>query len=365
MKFISFILFYMLFYIPADAQLTMPADGGSTRATVGETIGITEVSIRYGRPALRGREGKIWGSLVHEGFIEDQSFGKKHLMPWRAGANENTTIEFSTDVLIEGKPLKAGKYGFHIAYHPSSCTLIFSKNTEGWGSYYYDEADDALRVTVTPQPMAELTERLTYTFSGQTDSSAVVSLVWEKLAIPFTVSTELQKLQLASIKREMNSTKSFDPQTYLTAAGYYLEHNINLEEALEYSRVATRIFRNFTSAYLQYQVLNKLQRSKEADSVLEESLNTANMNEVNRYGHILLREKQYTKALEVFKKNNTKYPGMYITHIGMVRGYSATGDYKKALKHADKAKALAPNEANKKNVETMMAKLKQGKDVNS
>jgi hypothetical protein len=176
----------------SDAQLTFPADGGSTKGYVGEDIGLTNVRIDYGRPAVRGREGKIWGELVYKGYAPNPGFGSATKLPWRAGANENTTISFSTDVTIEGKRLSAGKYGFFIAYDPKECTLIFSKDVDSWGSFYYNESNDALRVTVKPQPANESMERLTYTVEPKTDSSAAVVLSWEKLRIPFIVSTELQ-----------------------------------------------------------------------------------------------------------------------------------------------------------------------------
>src|SRR5579872_6068461 len=127
------------------AQLLVPADGGSVKASVSERIGITDVTINYGRPAVKGREGKIWGGLVYTGF-QNQGFGSGKDAPWRAGANENTTIEFSTDVLVEGHPLHAGKYGFFVAYGPASCTLIFSSNSTSWGSFFYDDKEDVLRV---------------------------------------------------------------------------------------------------------------------------------------------------------------------------------------------------------------------------
>ena len=134
----------------SKAQLTQPPNGGNKKAWVGERIGITDVTINYDRPGVKGREGKIWGQLVHAGFI-DQGFGSSKSAPWRAGANENTTITFSTDVTIEGKPLAAGRYGFFVAYDPNESTLVFSKNSTSWGSYFYDEKEDALRVKVKTQ----------------------------------------------------------------------------------------------------------------------------------------------------------------------------------------------------------------------
>ena len=132
-----------------NAQLTVLASGGNKKASVGERIGLTDITIHYDRPGVKGREGQIWGKLVHTGFA-DLGFGSAKAAPWRAGSNENTTIEFSTDVTIEGQPLPAGKYGFFIAYDAAECTLIFSKNSSSWGSYYYNDKEDALRVKVKP-----------------------------------------------------------------------------------------------------------------------------------------------------------------------------------------------------------------------
>src|SRR6476469_9287924 len=115
----------------AMAQVTVTPNGGNKKAWVGERVGLTDVTIHYDRPGVKGREGKIWGALVPVGFI-DQGFGNSKAAPWRAGANENTTIEFSNDVRIEGQPLKKGKYGLFIAYDPNESTLIFSNNATSW-----------------------------------------------------------------------------------------------------------------------------------------------------------------------------------------------------------------------------------------
>src|SRR6185369_17651039 len=105
----------------SNAQLTVLPNGGNKKASVTERIGLTDVTIHYDRPHVNGREGKIWGQLIPVGYT-DQGFGTSKAAPWRAGANENTTIEFSTDVKIEGQPLAAGRYGFFVAYDPNECT---------------------------------------------------------------------------------------------------------------------------------------------------------------------------------------------------------------------------------------------------
>src|ERR1700761_1068366 len=142
-------LIQLAFTYKAQAQLYSLPDAGNRRATVSEGIGITDVAIHYNRPHVRGREGHIWGQLIPPG-LTDQGFGPSKAAPWRAGANENTWIEFSTDVKIEGQTLPAGKYGFFIAYDPNECTVIFSKNYTSWGSFFYKPEEDALRVKVKP-----------------------------------------------------------------------------------------------------------------------------------------------------------------------------------------------------------------------
>jgi len=154
LKKISALLVTALCFQFSFAQLTTPADGGNKKASVSERIGITDVTLHYDRPAVKGREGKIWGQLVEKGFA-DLGFGTSKAAPWRAGANENTTITFSTDVLVEGKPLAAGTYGLFLAYGDNESTFIFSNNSTSWGSYFYDSKEDALRVNVKNKPVAK------------------------------------------------------------------------------------------------------------------------------------------------------------------------------------------------------------------
>ncbi|HYE55580.1 MAG TPA: DUF2911 domain-containing protein, partial [Chitinophagaceae bacterium] len=180
-------------------QLTTPPDGGNKKAMVGERIGLTDVTITYDRPGVKGREGHVWGELVHVGFT-DQGFGSSKAAPWRAGANENTTITFTTNVKVEGKDLPAGKYGLFVAYDPNESTVIFSRNSNSWGSYFYDEREDALRVKVKPQALDRSVEWMKYEFTNQTNNSATVNLQWEKLSIPFKVEVDLIETQLASIR---------------------------------------------------------------------------------------------------------------------------------------------------------------------
>src|SRR5258708_10274832 len=219
------------------AQLTSAPDGGNSKATVSEWVGITDVTIHYSRPGVKGRDGQIWGKLIPAGYT-DQGFGTSKASPWRAGANENTTIEFNTDVKIEGQDLPAGKYGFFVAYDPSECTLIFSRNSSSWGSFFYYPKEDALQVKVKPPALDNSAEWLKYKFRAQKKSSATIALDWEKLMIPFKVETDYIRLQLESFRRELRSDKGFTSDAWDQAAQFCIQHNTDLDEALAWANTA-------------------------------------------------------------------------------------------------------------------------------
>jgi len=356
-------------YIVSYSQLLVPPGGGNKKATVGERLGITDVTIHYDRPRVKGREGKIWGELIPKGFT-DQGFGTSKAAPWRAGANENTTIEFSTPVSIEGQTLPAGKYGFSIAYDPAECTIIFSKNSTSWGSFYYEPKEDALRVKVKPQPLDKSVEWLTYEFLDETNTGATVALVWEKLKIPFKVETDYNNLQLESFRRELRSEKAFNPgwQSYNQAALFCLQNNTNLEEGAQWADNAVNLLfigeKNFVTMSTKASYLRKFNKEAEADALMKEALPLGSVNQVHTYARQLIQQKKSKEAFDVFKLNFDKNPNDFTTNVGMARGYSATGDYKKAIGFAQKALPKAPDNGNKTNVEKMIKTLQEGKDIN-
>jgi tetratricopeptide (TPR) repeat protein len=345
----------------------MPPAGGNKKASVSERIGITDVTIHYDRPAVNGREGKIWGGVVHYGFL-DLDYGTSKAAPWRAGANENTTIEFTSEVTIEGKPLPAGKYGFFIGMGPDKATLVFSKFNTAWGSFYYDPKDDALRVDVPVSKLNESVERLKYEFSDQTENSAVISLQWEKVKIPFKVSVALQKEQIAAFRRDFNSGMFYRYwQNMHTAANYCLVNNINLEEGLSWADRSINTYfgeTNFLTLSTYAGLLEKLGRKTEADSIMKKAFPMATLLQLNAYGRTLLRQKKTKEAFEVYKMNFEKYPDDIYTRLGMIRGYAALGNTKDALKYADKAMALATDTNTKAYIEKIIADVKAGKDIN-
>ncbi|HEY8783588.1 MAG TPA: DUF2911 domain-containing protein [Mucilaginibacter sp.] len=351
----------------ANAQLTSLPDAGNKRASVSEQIGITDVTIHYNRPHVKGREGHIWGQLIPVGYV-DQGFGTSKSAPWRAGANENTWIEFSTDVMIEGQPLPAGKYGFFVAYDPNECTLIFSKNSTSWGSFFYKPEEDALRVKVKPVPADKSVEWLKYEFANQTPSSTVVQLDWEKLVIPFKVDVDVVNTQLASFRRELRSEKGFTWQSWDQAAVFCAQHKTNLEEALLWTDQAVGPdfggSQSFQAWSTRAMVLDSLGRGTEAAQAIKKALPYGSLNELYFYARGLTRAKKGKEAFEVFKINYDKHPDEFLTNAGMARGYSAVGDYKKALPYAQKARTQATGTFNINTLDKMVKDLQDGKDVN-
>jgi tetratricopeptide (TPR) repeat protein len=363
---LAFLQLGFIYFASAQILTTVPS-GGNKKASVGERIGITDIRIHYDRPGVKKREGQIWGKLVPVGYA-DLGFGNSKAAPWRAGANENTTIEFSTDVKIEGQPLAAGKYGFFVAYDPSESTLIFSKNSSSWGSFYYNPAEDALRVKVKPVPSDQTVERLKYEFTDQTDNSAIVTLEWEKLVIPFKIEVDLPGTQVASFRKELQSDKGFYWENWSQAAQWCVQNNTNLDQALLWADTATSGNfggdKSFQSWSTKAQVLDKLGRSSEAAEVMKKALPFASIAEIHQYGRQLLTQKKSKEAFDVFKMNYDQHPNVFTTNMGMARGYSALGDYKKALEYAQKAQPMAPDPVNKANVEKIIKTLGEGKDIN-
>lgn len=366
MKKFSFLLFVLLagLNLPAQVMRSLPASGGNLKSSIAQRIGVTDLEIHWDAPGVKGREGKIWGTpVVHYGF-QNLGFGTAKESPWRAGSNENTTIAFGTDVTVEGRPLAAGTYGFFIAVYPDSCTLIFSKNSGAWGSYFYNPADDALRVTVRQQKdLPASREWLGYEFSDQTETGATIALVWERWRIPFRVAVDLPKTVVAALRQEMANSQGFYEQNLNAAAAFCLKHNYNLEEGLGWADQAVQMAPTFTNYRLKAQILEKLDRASEAEKIMADALDKATVQELHQYGRQLIGDKKPAKALEVFQLNHQKNGDTWPVHVGLARGYSANGDTKKALEHAKIALKQAPDDLNRQNLEGMVRTLSEGKPL--
>lgn len=370
MKKTSFLLLLSLLlsiYTFAQGNLTTPPTGGNKKAMVMEQIGVTEVKIEYNRPGVKGREGKIYGTPIAYygmddlGFIVDKS-------PWRAGANENTSISFSTDVKIEGQLLPAGKYGLFLLLGEKEDILILSKNSTSWGSYFYDEKEDALRVKLRTSTNDKSIEWLKYEFINQTPNTADIALMWEKRIIAFKVEVDLPKTQIALFRNELRTGRGFEWESLWQAADYCANNNVELEQGLAWINTAINepfiATKNFKTLSTKSLLLEKMGKTEEAKTLMTEALKLGTEQEVHFYARAILSEKKTQQAFDVFKMNYDNHPDTYTTNMGMARAHSSLGDYKKALDFAKKAMAKAPGDNVKKQIEGLVKKLEEGKDIN-
>lgn len=319
------------------AQLSQPFP--SQKCVLTQTVGLTEVSITYFRPKVKERE--IWGKLVP---IYESADLKKGQIPWRAGANENTEISFSTDVMLEGKKLEAGTYGFHIIPTKGKWTVALSTNHSSWGSYSYNKAEDALRVQVTPVTTHHH-ELLTFDLLDQTKESATIALSWEKKQIPIQLTVKTHDIVMASMKDALRSQAGFNWAGWNTAARYALNNDVNLEQGLTWADNAIARGANFTTMNTKAGLLTKLDREEEAAKVREKAIAVATNAELNTYGYQLINQGKKDEAIKVFKLNVEKNPSDPNVWDSLGEGYttrSQDGDKKLAVKAFEKSLSLDP-----------------------
>ena len=206
-----------------------------------------------------------------------------------------------------------------------------------------------------------------YEFIEHKEKSCTIAMQWEKLSIPFKIDVDVENIVLAGLREELTSRKGFTPALVLQATQYCFTKNINLEEALQWSKKAVDgaggqktyiTLRNLATAY------EKLNRIPEADSTMNEALQIATANQYTAYGRQLISQKRVDKAMEVFMANQKRYSDIFGVNNGLMSGYAAKSDFKNAIKFAEKAMAQAPNDTAKKQLEGQIGKLKEGKDIN-
>ena len=355
---------------PVAAQfppVTLPPSGDNQKSTVIQHIGLVTMSIDYSSPDVHSptgedRTGKIWGALVPWGMT-NLGFGTcGDQCPWRGGANENTVFTTSHDIKVEGQPLPAGSYGLHFLPGQEEWTVIFSKNSTSWGSYFYDAKEDALRVQVKPAK-SEFHEWLTYEFTDRQPDKATVALKWENLQVPFKVTIDnAADLYVQNMRRELRSSPGFGWQGWQVAAEYAFQNKVNLEEGLRWAESAVNPpsgQANFTTLATLARLQEANGKAEDAKKSMDQALNhpTATPFEIHGYARQLQAEKKNDEALKVFELNAKRHPGQWPTEFGLARGYSGVGQKDKALEHARKAVQVAPDAASRANVENFIKQL--------
>ena len=320
----------------------------SQHAVVTQRIGITDITINYHRPLANGRQ--IWGKVVPYGQV------------WRAGANENTTITFTDPVTIEGQPLDKGSYGLHMIPGENQWTVIFSKVSTAWGSFSYKQDEDALRVNVKPQT-AESHNALTYDFDDIKPDSTIVTMSWEKVAVPFKVAVNVNDIVTASIRKQTRGLNQYYWEGWDDAAAYFLANKIDLDEALKDEELSIQAEERYDNLLNKSKILEAMGRTQEADAARKEALDKANALQLYFYARQLQAAKKQEEAFAIFRSNAKKFPDYWTSHVGLARVYSRQGDFDSAVKEMQLALTTAPD-SNKPNLENYVKRLQAKDDIN-
>jgi len=334
--------------VPSVFAQSLRLPDESPAATVVQRLGLTDITISYHRPLVKGRT--VFGGLVPYGQV------------WRAGANENTTITFTDDVNIEGKPLAKGTYGLHMIPAQNDVTVIFSKANTSWGSYTYDPKEDALRVQVKQQS-SEFHEALTYDFADVKADSAVATLQWEKTAIPFRIAIDLNKTVEARLSDTLRGQLHWQWEAFDQAANFILAHKGNLNDALAYSSRSVELEPHFSNLFTQAQVYDALGKKTEAEAARVKATPLASNLELYNYGRWQQHHGQATQSLDTFRKVAQMTPDHWIAHLALARVYSSEKKFPEAQKEIAACMSAAPEDL-RNDLKPLQNKLNSNQDIN-
>jgi tetratricopeptide (TPR) repeat protein len=354
LRFISAIMMVLAITNGWAQGVTLPRTP-SPAATVSQTIGISSVKVKYSRPSVKNRV--VWGELVPYGW-NVQTFGAGNSAPWRAGANENTVIEFSHPAKVEGQDIPAGSYGlFFVINKDDTGEVILSKDSHSWGSFFYDEAQNLVRAKIQLRTVPQ-TEMLTYDFINNDKNSAELVLNWEKKQFPVKIAFAVDDIVMANLTSELKGSPGFSFQNFNQAAGYALQNNLNLEKALAWTDQSLAGGGNRMNTYnLRANILRKMGKTAEADKASADGLAIANENDLNNYGYQLLGQGQHDKAIEILTVCVQRYPKSANAWDSLGEAYATKGDKKNAVTNFKKSLTLNPTAGTKANSEKFLKQL--------
>jgi len=342
------------------ASMTIQAQGITTprtpspAAVVSQIIGISTITVNYSRPSVKGRE--VWGNLVPYGW-NVQGFGAGTSAPWRAGANENSTIKLTHDAKVEGQTVPAGTYGlFFVVNKDNTGEVILSKDSRSWGSFFYDPKQDQLRARIQTREISN-TELLTYDFINTSKTAAELVLNWEKKQLPVKIEFDVDKIVMANAAEELKGPVGFNWQGFSSAANYALQNNINQEQALKWIDQAIAQNRNFNTLNIKSGLLKQTGKSEEAEKLVTEAISIATENELNAYGYTLLGQGENDKAISIFQLNTQRFPKSANTWDSLGEAYATKGDKKNAVTSFKKSLSMNPPANVKANSEKYLKQL--------
>ncbi len=335
LKSLSTFIIAGLFALPmqAQAQSNLSEPMSSQKAKVLQRIGLTDMKVVYHSPLVKGRD--VWGKLVPYDKV------------WRAGANENTVFYTSTDIMVEGNKLPAGTYGLHMIPGKDQWTVIFSSQHKAWGSYTYDESEDALRVTVTPKKAAHQ-EWLSYQFNNPTPESTVLALRWEKTEVPVSVTVDVAETVYARMKDELRGLPGFYWESHYQVAKHCFNHKIHNEAAMASLEKSISIKPTFSNLNLKSEMLAAGGNKEKAGRYREKAYAVADEQQLNKYGYELMGDNRMDEALTIFKMNVKRYPKSWNVYDSLGEAYFNNGEKDNALSQYKKALGMAPEGQHKR-----------------
>lgn len=333
MKFriVSTVLFLMG-CLMGTAQDMLVATKVSPRASVEQRIGTTDVTVVYHSPSAKKR--KIFGGIVPYDFVVD---GVEY--PWRAGSNQNTTITFTHDVRVQGKPLAKGTYGLHIFVKEREWTYIFSKNSENWGSFSYDKKDDALRVTATPEENS-YQEWLTYAFVTREPTRAVLELQWSTVKCGIEISVDVNAHVLTDLKaKEEKTVDDYIKIAQLTLA----QDPDNAAQALQYVEQSLKLGEGFRNLMLKAELLSQMGYGKESKKQREAAIQQGKGFPYYYYYPLsfMLLKADAQKTFDLLSEMLQKEPDNWIANLAMGEYYIKHQNQERATHHFGKAYEFA------------------------
>ncbi len=354
LKFASLLLITFTAVIThAQGVITTPRTP-SPAAMVSQTIGISTVTVKYSRPSVKGRE--IWGGLVPYGY-NVQPFGAGNAAPWRAGANENTVIQFSHDAKVEGHSVPAGSYGLSFVINKDNTgEVILSKDYKSWGSFFYDSTHDLFRAKIQTNTISE-TEMLTYDFIDNTKTSSELVLNWEQKQFPVKIEFDVDKIVMENATEELKNTTGFSWQGYASAAMYALQNKVDYNQALIWIDKAIATNNTFATLSIKSNLLTQMGRTAEADKIMNDAIPLATENELNTYGYQLLAAGQQDKAIEALLLNTKRHPESPNVWDSLGEAYATKGDNKNAIVNFKKSLSMNPPANVKANSEKFLKQL--------
>ncbi len=299
----------------------------SQAASVSQTIGMTDLSLSYHRPAVKGR--KVWGGLVPYDSV------------WRAGANQNTVFASTSAFSAGGHPLAGGRYGIHMIPSATTWTVIFSREAAAWGAFSYRQSEDALRLTVTPTP-GDFTEHLQYTFDDPTDTTVTLTLHWEKLAVSVPIEVPVNAVVMDTLRQQYRDLPRFFPQAWIEGARWALQHGTQLEVAEAWADSALQIQPSFAALRLKAAIQERRGNVAGAATLRDQALGLATEPDINALGYQLMGQGKMDEAMALFRKNVKDYPRSWNVYDSLGEALAKQGDRKEALADYQKALSLAP-----------------------